>query len=394
MKKLIKILIVLMVLSMGCEKLVDFEEKPDAKERRTTFNIQIIDSTGIMENVYGKSYASDASVLIKSNLMKTEYDKVSNDKGMVNIENAISDKYIVSVSRPVTPEEMEKAFGEKKYQRKLVNSSMGTVELRADQTDTVKVYLDKLIVESPLVISEIYSVGPPDAGLYFHDKYVEVFNQSNETVYLDKIIIATVYSVSYSGLSYVDDPDYVHSSNIWKFPGDGDDYPIEPGEFVVCAEDAIDHTVNAPKSIDLSDVSFEFYKSDAPDLDNKNVPNMKKIYQSSGFDWLIGGEQGAIVLSTAHKDSLKWYDDHYIIPNETVLDGVEYLDDVTRLEEKILYPGIDAGAAGGLEFYTGKTLERIPVFKDGRYQMKDDNNSSLDFNIYSKPSPEYHNEIE
>ena len=101
---------------------------------------------------------------------------------------------------------MEELYGEKLYQRSLVNSTTGFIELRADQTDTLKVPLDKLSVESNLVISEVYSVGPTKAGNYYHDKYVEIYNQSDEVQYLDGLLIARVYSYGPTGFSYVDDP--------------------------------------------------------------------------------------------------------------------------------------------------------------------------------------------
>ena len=194
-------------------------------------------------------------------------------------------------------------------------------------------------------------------------------------------------------MNYVDDPEFVHSKSLWKFPGSGTEYPIQPGEFKVCAEDAIDHRINADSSVDLSHVSFEFYKDDAPDIDNPQIPNMIRIYQDSGNDWLIGGEQGAIVIAQVDEDSLQWYDDQKLIPYKYILDGVEYLDDITRLDKKRLSPIIDAGGTGGIQFYTGKTQERIPYFNGQRYLLKDDNNSSIDFKVYDHPSPEFHNEI-
>ncbi|MDZ7763806.1 MAG: DUF4876 domain-containing protein [Melioribacteraceae bacterium] len=61
------------------------------------------------------------------------------------------------------------------------------------------------------------------------------------------------------------------------------------------------------------------------------------------------------------------------------------------MDKKTLYPGIDAGATGGIVFYTGKSMERkIKSNENGRAILKDDNNSSLDFNIYPQPSPQYH----
>lgn len=395
MKKGIRILVICSLFVIAsCDSLVNIVEKPKANERHVNFHLRFVDSTNTLKKVYGDNLVRNASVLLRSNTLKNEYLFTSDENGNITIGNIISDKYIVACSRMITAEEMEIATGNKIYNQKLVNYSTGVIELRADRKDTITIVMDRLSVESSLVISEIYACGPPEAGLYFHDKYVEIFNQSDEIIFLDGMQIAVIYKNGPTGFSYVDDPNYIHTKYLWKFPGNGSDFPILPRQFVVCAEDAIDHRVNAANSIDLSRVSFEFYKDDAPDVDNSNVPNMIEIYQPSGYDWLIGGERGALIISNAPSDSILWFNEHYKIPNKYVLDGVEYFDDVNRLDRKILYPGIDAGLTGGIQFYTGKTMERIPSFENGKIHLKDDNNSSIDFKVYTKPSPEYHNEFE
>ena len=176
------------------------------------------------------------------------------------------------------------------------------------------------------------------------------------------------------------------------FPGAGKDYPLQAGEFAVCAEDAIDHRINAPKSVDLSTVRLEFYKPETPDIDNPAIPNMVLILQVSGYDWLIGGEKDALTIVQTNPDSLEYRDEHFLIPLEKIIDGVEYLDDPTRLNEKKLHESIDAGATGGIEFYTGKSMERILLLKNGKLILKDDDNSSLDFKVLDHPTPEYHHE--
>ena len=84
------------------------------------------------------------------------------------------------------------------------------------------------------------------------------------------------------------------------------------------------------------------------------------------------------------------YDDQFLIPYKNILDGAEYMDDVSKLDEKILNPGIDAGATGGIQFYTGKSMERKKVLGSSKFMLSDENNSSLDFLIISPPSPGYH----
>lgn len=382
------------ILIIGCDAIVDATEKPDTEERGVTYSFKVTDNTGVMTELYGNANVEGATILLKSNTLGTEYVKTSDSDGSFSLTGVISDTYLLSASRKLTSQEMLQLSGEGLDNFKLINTTIGNLDLRADQTSVITITMDKITTDtSPLVISEIYACGPPGAGLYYHDKYVELFNQTDSTLYLDGLLIARVYASGYLGLNFIDDPNYVHSTSIWMFPGSGNEYPIEPGEFIVCTEDAIDHRINAPESLDLSGISFEFYKDDAPDIDNPLTPNMIRIYQDSGNDWLIGGEKDALVISNAHPDSLGWEDDRMLIPYESIIDGVEFLDDPTEIDEKKLNPQIDAGATGGIEFYTGKTMERIPIQLNGRTILKDDNNSSLDFRVYEHPSPESHNEI-
>ena len=165
--------------------------------------------------------------------------------------------------------------------------------------------MEMVVGSSPIVISEIYACGPPGSGLYYQDKYVEFYNQTDSVVYLDGLIVAVVFANYYLGIRYANDPDYVHTKSIYQFPGSGKDYPIHPGQFIVCAAEAINHKLVAPNSIDLSHADFEFYKPNGTGIDNPNVPNMIYIYQDSGNLWLIGGEGCAIVLSNCPVDSIK-----------------------------------------------------------------------------------------
>lgn len=391
MRKLLKLFLVVGIsFTMSCSEIINFEDKPLAKERETVFMIRLIDNSGYMQKLYNKNVVVNGEILLKSNIYGTEYRLVTDSNGLAEIGRIISDQYMVSAKREITPEEMEIITGVKTSHHKLINKQIKIVDLRADRFDLIEIPMELVIGGAPLVISEIYACGPPGSGLYWHDKYVEVYNQTDSVIYLDSIIVAVVYASSYLGQNYVDDPEFVHSKNVWIFPGNGKDYPLYPGEFAVCAGDAIDHRINAPNSVDLSNVKFEFYKDDAPDVDNPNIPNMIKIYQSSGNDWLIGGEQGAIVLAKMSVDSLRWFGDQLLIPYRYVIDGVEYLKDPTMLQNKILNHSIDGGGTGGIQFYTGKSMERIAIKIGDRMILKDDNNSTVDFKVIPKPTPQYH----
>ncbi len=384
------LLIIVIIFYTSCSEIVNFESKPIALERSQIFRIRLIDESGYMRSLFGNDYVREAEVLLKSNLLGAETKLVSDSNGIIEISGLISDKYFIQAQRIMKPEEMVLISGLRITNHKLMNTKIKIIELRADSKDTITIPMDVVYGGSPIVISEIYACGAPGAGLYWHDKYMEVYNQTDSIVYLDGIVVAVVYASSYLGQNYVDDPEFVHSKNVWIFPGNGTDYPLLPGEFAVCATDAIDHRVNASNSVDLSKVKFEFYKDDAPDIDNPNVPNMIKIYQPYGFDWLIGGEQGAIIIAKMNLDSLKWFGDQLLIHHGYIIDGVEYLKDPTKLEDKILNYAIDGGGTGGIQFYTGKSMERLALYVEGRVVLKDDNNSSVDFVVIPRPTPEFH----
>jgi len=392
MKKIYMIVIVLpLLLLAGCDALVSTMDKPAAMERTGTFKIVLKDKSGYLQKVYGSNVVSNAEVTLKSSTLGTEIDAESDSSGTVTVTGALSDQYLIAANRELSANEMLKATGTASVNYKLTNKDVGLITLDASSNSPIQIDMNAALGSSPLVLSELYVCGPSGAGNYYHDKYIEVYNNSDSVLYLDKILVAIVYVNSSLGISYVDDPNYVHTANIWMFPGNGKDYPIKPGQYVVCAEDAIDHRISAPNSIDLSKADFEFYKDDAPDVDNPAVPNMIKIFQSSGNDWAPAAEKGAIVLAQMSADSLISFSNQYLIPIDKVLDGVEYLDDVTQLSKKILTPKIDIGGTGGIQFYTGKSMERKIITKNGKQRLKDDNNSTLDFQVYQHPSPGYHN---
>ena len=382
--------LIISVIHFSCN-ILDIDNIPSTTERGTKYKIILKDNSGYMTTLFGNNLVRNAQIMLKSNMQGTEYNLTTDSNGVAEISGIISDDYLVTANRWMLPDEMKIINGVNRGDIKLTNTNDRIIRFSPGTGNEIIIPMEMAIGSSPIVISEIYACGPQGSGLYYHDKYVEVYNQSDSVQYLDGLLVVVVYANYYLGIWYTNDPDYVHSTNIWKFPGKGKDYPIHPGQFVVCAEDAIDHRINAPNSVDLSHADFEFYKDDAPDVDNPNVPNMVKIYQDAGNDWLIGGEQGAIVISNCPSDSLKQFGNQFLIPIKSVLDGVEYLKDPTRLDLKILSPSIDAGATGSIQFYTGKSMERKVSSISPRLILKDDNNSSVDFDINQHPTPDkYH----
>ena len=186
------------------------------------------------------------------------------------------------------------------------------------------------------------------------------------------------------------DTKFIHASIVWQFPGSGKEYPIKPGEFIVVAQDAIDHRLSHPKSIDLRTADFEYYneRTDGRDLDNPEVKNMIKIKMGTQFDWNYGVGSDAIILArvpdinTLGQDG----DGNLLIPVETVLDGVEWIADLDMSKKRLL-PSIDVSATGGVPNYSGKSVERKIIRMIGsRAVLSDMNNSAIDFEVLPAPT--------
>jgi len=110
--------------------------------------------------------------------------------------------------------------------------------------------------------------------------FLELYNNSDATVYLDGVIIADAYfqAVDYPNFScaltepFRNDPAGLWTRFVAAFPGKGRDLPLAPGANVVIATDAIDHRAFDPDLVDLRGANFEFIGT--ADVDNPTVPNM------------------------------------------------------------------------------------------------------------------------
>jgi hypothetical protein len=120
----------------------------------------------------------------------------------------------------------------------------------------------------------------PGYGTYFFGGYLELYNNSTETLYLDgmQLAQATAYPGHLAGAiepcavaaSYIIQPTGIVSQYLVKFPGSGSRYPVAPGRTVVVAMDGVDHRTLYPRMLDLSGVDFEM--PGGPD--NPAVPDM------------------------------------------------------------------------------------------------------------------------
>lgn len=337
---------------------------------RLNLDITIIDTSGFTQSIYGTTSVPDAKVYLNSVSYYNVYDTLTDSSGVASFNDILPDIYNIAVTRRLVTD----------YSTVLLNGQIvNTTISGGDQNITLTVQSSK---SSKIIFNEIYYNGSIKNPIpyYFHDQFTELYNNSDDVIYLDSLIIA---DAEYESIG----DSYIHSVHAYMFPGDGDDYPLEPGEMVIVAQDAINHSAN--NSVDLSNAEFEYYAYGQSDVDYP-ATNMIQLHHKYGVDFLYSVGKDAIVLLKVPDPYAYGYDSYnqIMFPNSAVLDGIEYRVDLTDYTNKRLGPTIDAGFTGGFEIYQSKSVQRkIDYYKDGRAILMDNNNSSIDFEVIKPPTP-------
>lgn len=286
-----------------------------------------------------------------------------------------------------------------------------TAELYAEKS--VEVKLTKYN-QSPLVFKTLHTTG--SALYYVLDSYFEIANNSDEVQYLDGLIVANTLANQKAKSAWQEAfPDKYRTGDasnaiVLAFPGSGKDYPLQPGEFVVVADQALNHKLaygddeekkeNFVNSPDLSGANFEKYYGNG-DADNEKVPNMEIVVRLNKYKkmWAFGVTGGAYMLVKL-PEGTTWQ--QYIadeanfevqpnststgqvlmIPSKYVLDAVDIYEHGLAAEDHYPFflPQDDASGVEANDMYAGKCIRRkVSKIENGRVYYKDTNNSRDDW---------------
>lgn len=267
---------------------------------------------------------------------------------------------------------------------------------------------------APLIISEIYYCGA--SNYYFRDQTYHITNNGNKTEYLDGVCFAQLHPATISGSSTLPIwPDeigvdnYVFGHVVWQFPGNGKDYPLEPGESVVIVQEARDHRENNPDSFDNSMANWECWSGNQG-RNNPDVANMPAIFTRNlnKMQWLTSVFGSAFCLYKPDDgtvvDAAYYEKDENLqtevnkttryakIPASWVYDGVELLADMSLMSKKRIPGFVDAGGTSVEQTYCQKVVSRKVVGKraDGTPIFADTNNSTEDFEVILYPQIRRH----
>lgn len=167
----------------------------------------------------------------------------------------------------------------------------GAVDLYAPQK--ISINLAKRL-ESPLLFKTLYTTA--GAQYYMLDGYFEIVNNSDEVQYLDQLVLSAPAGNAKQANAWqasgITDLYESGQGSVLAFPGSGKDYPIQPGEFVVIANEAMNHTLaygediskreEYAKSPNLINADWEIYLNTG-DADNPDVPNLEVIFSNNKY---------------------------------------------------------------------------------------------------------------
>ena len=241
-----------------------------------------------------------------------------------------------------------------------------------------------------LTMNEIYYSGCNYSRFYYYDQFIELYNASPDTIWLDGYLVCR--NTQIPDIIDPEAEDYALAYYVFAFPGETGvtrECPIAPEQFLVLASDAIDHSAyGGGWCVDLAGADWEFFNPLGSDYDNPGVPNLTPISNRTS-DFLMNLTHTAVYIATGKEWEYGYHYDYnsgdmkeYIhIPLWTIVDAVEYSSN-SDVPKYITYR-IDAGLAGtGIAKYSATSIQRW-------FPGLDSNNSTFDFGIVYPPTPGY-----
>jgi hypothetical protein len=207
-------------------------------------------------------------------------------QGNVKFESLLQGRYTMAISRQLTAAERARLSAADQEVSLFAGSAAANLGPGQHQQHDIDLVAGR---RGSLVISEVFNHNT--TPVYGMGDHLEVYNNSDTTVYLDGLYLLLTGVGGYhdgNELKPCSDPVSMMLRNdasrfwthqIWMFPGTGRQYDVPPGEGRVVAMDAIDHFTasgNNPMYSDLSGAHFEQFMSDA-DTDNPGSVNMLRV---------------------------------------------------------------------------------------------------------------------
>ncbi|PCH77712.1 MAG: hypothetical protein COB98_02635 [Flavobacteriaceae bacterium] len=307
-----------------------------------------------------------------------------------------------------------------------LSGSVTGIQVKRQEVSAETLTLDAVEPNAGLVIKEVYYGGAADGyASLFKDQFIEIFNNSAEVIFADGLYIANLYGETGNASSKhpiteeLDISKYVYADFIDQIPGDGTQFPVQPGSSIVIALNAVNFKEGNPKeafAVDNTGADLERYSVDWRenqgltgnayfDLENPAVPNMINIYMNNGL-WLFDLYGTSVVIfrqdnAFTENDIVTYVKEGTTsevfltkISVDTILDGAEFLENSGAAAYKRIPTTVDSGfnflKADGGAFYSSMSMQRkideVRSTRFGRLLLQDTNDSSVDFESIASPN--------
>ena len=443
LKNLLSFGLAMTIIFWSCKKI---DLKPELNPIAVSVNVSYDTSKG-------NFYLPLKNIGIKiENLWNNKVNQsATDDAGNTSFGNISAGVYNIAATITIPKDEFNALTGQFLEDDVTLNATLTNVTLNNTLDSTLKLKLELGRIGG-LVIKQIYYAGSHTKnGASFRDQFIEIYNNSNDTIYADSLYIAQVFgsntkSPDYSKGFYITsgnmegqydwsksigmpagvdaNNEFFYPKSLYRIPGNGTDYPMAPGTSIVLAQTAVNHKAPYSNStggsvdikdpsltIDLSNADFEVYlapymaKPLASDVDNPAVPDLIML-DYFGKDWLYDSPgRDAFAIFYTDVDIPSTYEKypnptvlgitssttlHYQIPNELIMDAVEIQPNTpTSRVPKKLQSKFDAGFTFcPAGGYSSQSVIRKTLRTiGGRIVLMDTNNSTNDFDFLEMAEP-------
>ena len=347
----------------------------------------------------------------------TRLTATTDAQGIATFSGIIPDVYDISCSWELTADDYHRLTGDNQVVSGCtVSGSLNSHLIRQEQTIELKT---NLAINRDIIIGKIFFAGSKDNNnrTYVPGKYIELYNQSNQSIDASGLYIGLVEAESNQAYTLQNLHDRYADSvvlvkQVFRIPASAP-FMVSPGGTVLIVNSAADHTVGNDMESDLTGADFEAKDASGRTQNNPAVPAMEltyTMYPSISNMNLVQNGLCSVILFRTDEEVHAWPTTYaygkttgnqwMLVPTRTIIDAVEVLPNKATgidVSTKRLYPTLDAGYTNieGKSGWTGEVVYRRTSDKradDGHLILTDTNNSSNDFHVSTTIKPRQYDE--
>jgi len=332
-------------------------------------------------------------------------------EGVATFTGLTPDVYDISCSWQISADEYHALTGDLQViSGATVSGSLNSQLISEEQTLQLPTMLS---INRDIIIGKIFYAGSKDLNnrTYMAGKYLELYNQSDDSVDVSGLYIGLVeaestqaYTLENLHEAFADS--VVLLKQVFRIPTDAA-YWVKPGGTVLLVNSAIDHTPNDTLENDLTDADFEAKDLSGRTQNNPATPALDLVYTMypsvSNMNLVQSGPCGVVIFRTDEVVN-SWQKTYpygktagnqwLLCPKRLIIDGVDVMRNrATGVEpgEKRLYSDIDAGYTyiNAVSGWNGEVVYRrtSKLAANGHPILMDTNNSLNDFQVSSTIKP-------